>query len=154
VIPAIITIIGSTRTGREVVRNSATSVKHLSLELGGNAPVLVYPDADLDNAVARVTGLKYENCGQICVSPNRVFVHEDVYDAFVAKAVEAARAVKLGWGREPGVQMGPMMTARDRDRFLAWTRQAVEEGAALLTGGGVPKGKRFEKGYWVEPTVS
>ena len=152
-IPAMITMIGSTKSGCQVMQASATSVKHFSLELGGNAPVLVYPDADIDLAVSLMTGLKYENCGQICVSPNRVFIHEDVYDAFVTQAAAAAKAVKLGWGREPGIKMGPLMTARDRDRFLNWINQSVDQGATLLCGGRVPQGKAFEKGYWVEPTV-
>lgn len=138
-IPAMVTMIGSTRAGREVIKSSSSSVKHLSLELGGNAPVLVYPDADVQDAAHKVVDLKFSNSGQVCVSPNRCFVHESVYEEFVA----AARK------RAAGVRMGPLITARARQNVLGFVASAVEAGAKLVCGGKAVKGP----GYFMEPTI-
>jgi len=138
-IPAMITMIGSTRAGREVTRSSSTSVKHLSLELGGNAPVLVYADADVQDAAQKVVDLKFSNSGQVCVSPNRCFVHESVYEEFVSAAKKRAATVK----------MGPLITDRARQNVLGFVGSAVAAGAGIVCGGKAAKGP----GYFMEPTI-
>lgn len=99
-VPSIVTMIGSTRAGLEVMRSSCSSIKHFSVELGGNALVVVYPDADIREAANKVVDLKFANTGQVCVCPNRCFVHESVCEEFVQYAKERAASV----------QMGPMIT--------------------------------------------
>jgi len=149
-IPAMVTMIGSTEAGLEVVAGSATSIKHLSLELGGNSPVLVYPDADLENAAAQIVDLKFTNTGQVCVSPNRCFVHEQVYEPFLELAAERAAEIALGSGAGEGRRMGPLISAGARERALRLVRTAIEAGASIVCGGGAPDDR---PGYWMQPTI-
>jgi acyl-CoA reductase-like NAD-dependent aldehyde dehydrogenase len=150
-IPSMFTMIGSTAAGVGCMKSACTNVKHFSVELGGNAPVIVYDDADIDAAAASVVGLKFANTGQVCVSPNRCFVHADVYEAFLDAAKRNAIGITLGAGRGEGPRMGPMLTAKDRDRVLELIEDAVRNGASLVCGGKMPD--RPAKGYFVEPTI-
>ncbi|TWT83588.1 Glutarate-semialdehyde dehydrogenase DavD [Planctomycetes bacterium CA13] len=150
-IPSMFTMIGSTRAGVGAMKSACTNVKHFSVELGGNAPVVVYDDADVEAAAASVVGLKFANTGQVCVSPNRCFVHEKVYDAFIAAAKKNAADIILGAGRGEGNLMGPMLTAKDRDRMLELIQSAEKEGATVECGGKVPS--QPSKGYFMEPTI-
>ncbi|CAM3822542.1 MULTISPECIES: NAD-dependent succinate-semialdehyde dehydrogenase [Paenibacillus] len=150
-IPRMLTLIGSTSAGKAVVGQSATSIKRFSLELGGNAPAIVLADADVEAASEQLINLKFGNAGQICVSPNRVFVHESIYEAFVAKAVEKANKFTLGWGRDPKAMMGPMITEDHRSRVQELLASAIAEGATIVAGGGIPAG--FSKGFYLEPTI-
>lgn len=138
-IPSLVTMIGSTRGGLEVMNSSCTTVKHFSVELGGNSPVLVYPDADIRDAANKVVDLKFANCGQVCVSPNRCFVHESVYDQFVQYAKERVAEVK----------MGPLLTDKARQGVLAMVKAAVADGAQIVCGGEAVPGK----GYFMQPTI-
>lgn len=138
-VPALVTMIGSTRGGLEVMKTACSSVKHFSVELGGNAPVLVYDDADVEEAARQVVDLKFANCGQVCVSPNRCFVHESVYDAFVAAARERAGQVT----------MGPLINDAARRYALDLVEAALQDGAKLVCGGHAVEGT----GYFMEPTV-
>jgi len=150
-IPKVLTMIGSSVSGRKVIADSATSVKHVSMELGGNAPFIVCEDADIDNAVNIGIALKYGNCGQICVSPNRFLIHENVYDVFLEKFVEKARQVKVGFGIDEKPDMGPLVTSQDRERIFKMIADDVDSGASLILGGGIPAGK--ELGNFIEPTI-
>ncbi|MCC2683826.1 MAG: NAD-dependent succinate-semialdehyde dehydrogenase, partial [Paenibacillaceae bacterium] len=150
-VPKMITLIGSSETGRELIRQSATSIKHFSLELGGNAPFIVMKDADLDNAAKQLVDLKFTNAGQVCVSPNRVYVHRDVHDAFLSTVTDRAEQIRLGAGREPGAQMGPLISAGDRERVLRLIESTVAQGAKLIIGGRAPVSPA--KGYYLLPTV-
>ncbi|MCC2687084.1 MAG: NAD-dependent succinate-semialdehyde dehydrogenase [Paenibacillaceae bacterium] len=150
-IPKMITLIGSSETGRELIRQSATSIKHFSLELGGNAPAIVMKDADLANAAKQIVDLKFTNVGQVCVSPNRVFVHADVHDEFLAAVAEQTQQIRLGAGRDPQAQMGPMISAGDRQRVLGLVEEAVAQGAKLIVGGTAPESPA--KGFYLSPTV-
>lgn len=138
-IPSMVTMIGSTRGGLEVMNSSCSSVKHFSVELGGNAPVVVYPDADIKNAAEQVTNLKFANCGQICVSPNRVFVHESIYNEFVELALGIAK----------GIEMGPLVSDKARQYVLGLVESAKAAGAEVVLGGNAIDGD----GFFMEPTI-
>lgn len=150
-IPSVITLIGSTETGKHIIRTGATTIKRYSMELGGNAPVLVFDDADLDLAADIVCGVKFSNAGQICVSPNRVFVHSSVLDSFQEKAVQRANDATIGWNRNADITTGPIVNAKAWARIKGLIDSAVAEGATLLAGGDKPKG--MDKGYFLAPTV-
>jgi succinate-semialdehyde dehydrogenase/glutarate-semialdehyde dehydrogenase len=150
-IPQVITMIGSSATGRKLIAQSATSVKRMSMELGGNAPVLIFEDADIEKAAADVAALKFGNCGQICVSPNRIFVHKDVYPQFRDLLIEKAKKVKIGFGKEHQPTMGPLISDKARTRVLEIIDEAVSKGAQVLVGGKVPES--LHSGYFLEPTV-
>ncbi|MGD9518415.1 MAG: aldehyde dehydrogenase [Armatimonadota bacterium] len=150
-LPALITMIGSTASGVELMATAATSIKHFSLELGGNAPAIVYPDADLADAAQRIVDLKFSNAGQICVAPNRALVHADVYEDFLTLATERATAFKLGSGKAKGPLMGPLITAEAREHMLTLVGEAVAAGAQIVCGGRRPQ--QPERGYFFEPTI-
>ncbi len=138
-ITKLVTMIGSTRGGLEVMNSSLTSVKHFSVELGGNAPVLVYPDADVEAAANKTVDLKFANSGQVCVSPNRCYVHESVYDRFMAAAKKRAAEVT----------MGPVISDKERQRILGLVESAKAAGAEVVCGGKAVDGP----GYFMEPTI-
>lgn len=121
------------------------------MELGGHGPVVVFDDADPAAAAAACAATKFRNCGQVCISPSRFYVHESVYDAFADGFASAAKAIRVGRGLDEGVQMGPMANARGRDTIDALVNDAMERGAELLAGGQAPKD--FNRGYFYEPTV-
>lgn len=146
-----ISFTGSTEVGKQLMRGAADQVKRLSLELGGHAPFIVFPDADPEaGAKIAVTG-KFRNNGQVCIAPSRFYVHKDVQKKFTEATVEFARALKLGNGLEPGVEIGPMFEERAMEQTLDLVQDATKRGAKLLTGG--KRSDRFEKGYFFEPTV-
>lgn len=150
-IPRVLTMIGSSQTGRRLIAQSATSIKRLSMELGGNAPVIVFEDADVEAAAGDVAALKFGNCGQICVAPNRIFVHEDVYARFTELLIGHAKNIRIGFGRESGATMGPLIDGRARDYVEGLVESAVAEGARLTFGGARPS--HLNKGFFFEPTI-
>jgi succinate-semialdehyde dehydrogenase/glutarate-semialdehyde dehydrogenase len=140
---------GSTEVGRVIMRQSADTIKKLSLELGGNAPFIVFDDADLDAAVAGAMASKYRNTGQTCVCANRFFVQSGVYDAFAEKLAAAVSAMKVGSAFEPGVVQGPLINRKAVDKVAELVEDATARGGRALTGGKPhPRGGLF----W-EPTV-
>jgi succinate-semialdehyde dehydrogenase/glutarate-semialdehyde dehydrogenase len=151
--PAVrkISFTGSTEVGKQLMKGAADQVKRLSLELGGHAPFIVFPDADPEvGAKIAVTG-KFRNNGQVCIAPSRFYVHKDVEKKFTEAAVEFARGLKLGNGLEPGIEIGPMFEKRAMDNTLGLIDDARKRGAKVLTGG--KRSDRFAKGYFFEPTV-
>lgn len=150
-IAKVLTMIGSTASGRKVMADSTTSIKHVSMELGGNAPFIVCADADLELATNIGIALKYGNCGQICVSPNRFIVHEKVYDEFLKLFIEKAKKVQVGFGVDGKHNMGPLVTLKDRERIFKMVSDDVASGAKLELGGGIPAG--MEVGNFMEPTI-
>jgi succinate-semialdehyde dehydrogenase/glutarate-semialdehyde dehydrogenase len=151
--PAIrkISFTGSTEVGKKLMKQAADQMKRLSLELGGHAPFVVFPDADPEVvAKAAVLG-KFRNNGQVCISPSRFFVHKDIEKKFIEVAVEEAKKLKLGDGLEEGVVVGPMFEKKALDSTLSLINDARDKGAKILTGGN--KSARFSKGYFFEPTV-
>ena len=130
-----ITFTGSTPVGKHLARRSADTLKKLSLELGGNAPCIVFDDADLDAAVDGLMAAKFRNGGQTCVCPNRVFVHRSVFDAFAAKLAAKVAALKVGPASDPASQIGPMINDRAVEKIERHVQDAVAKGAKVLTGG-------------------
>ena len=151
-IPRLLTCIGSTVMGRRMIGYGSTSIKRFSLELGGDAPVLVFPDCDLDAAVADIVGLKFGNAGQICVSPNRVMVHADIYDSFLEKAAALAAKYDYGSGDDhapKGEVLQPLCSSAALGRMLDLVADAIAKGARIVSGG-----KRVERaGHFLEPTI-
>ncbi|UWE17526.1 NADP-dependent succinate-semialdehyde dehydrogenase [Herbaspirillum huttiense] len=144
-----ISFTGSTGVGKLLMEQSASSIKKLSLELGGNAPFIVFDDADLDAAVEGAIASKYRNAGQTCVCANRLYVQDGVYDAFAAKLVEAVKKLKVGDGMENGVTQGPLINEQAVKKVEQHIADAVSKGAHVLLGG-----KRHALGHsFFEPTV-
>ena len=140
---------GSTEVGKVILAQCASTVKRVSMELGGNAPFIVFDDADLDAAVSGALASKYRNTGQTCVCANRILVQEGVYEAFASKFVEAVRAMKVGPGTEPDVVQGPLINEEAVRKVEEHIADAVAQGARVLTGG-----KRHALGRtFFEPTV-
>lgn len=130
-----VTFTGSTNVGKLLIRQSADTVKKVSMELGGNAPFIVFDDADLDRAIEGVMASKFRNSGQTCVCANRVFVQAGVHDEFVAKLVEKTRALKLGDGMEAGVTQGPLINQAALKKVEGFVEDAKAKGATVATGG-------------------
>jgi succinate-semialdehyde dehydrogenase/glutarate-semialdehyde dehydrogenase len=130
-----ISFTGSTPVGKHLARRSADTLKKLSLELGGNAPFIVFDDADLDAAVEGLMAAKFRNGGQTCVSPNRVFVQAGAHDVFVAKLAARIAALQVGPASDERSQIGPMINARAVDKIERHVRDAVERGARVVVGG-------------------
>ncbi len=138
---------GSTAVGKLLMRQSADTVKKISLELGGNAPFIVFDDADLDAAVDGAIASKYRNAGQTCVCANRLYVQAGVYEAFLEKFTTAVKNQKVGPGTEPDVQIGPLINAKAVAKVERLVHDATQKGARLLTGG------HALQGTFYEPTV-
>ena len=142
---------GSTPVGKKMLQLAADGVKKVSMELGGHAPVLVFADADLEHAIAMCASFKFRNCGQVCASPTRFYVHESIYRRFCDGFAAYARTLKVGHGLDPASQMGPLANRRGFEHASFLVDDAVRSGARLLAGGGRPPG--MEHGYFFQPTV-
>ena len=144
-----VTFTGSTEVGRVLLAQSAATIKKCSMELGGNAPFIVFDDADIEAAVDGAIACKFRNCGQACISANRIYVQDGIYDAFAARLAERVEALVVGNGLEEGVQQGPMIDQGAIGKVEEHLADAVERGARILVGG-----KRHELGgCFFEPTV-
>jgi succinate-semialdehyde dehydrogenase/glutarate-semialdehyde dehydrogenase len=144
-----ITFTGSTEIGRTLLKQSADTVKKVSMELGGHAPMIVFDDADLDVAVKGAIASKFRNSGQTCVCTNRIYVQEKVYDAFAQKFAEAVKALKVGNGLDDGVVQGPLIEPAAVDKAEAHVEDAKAKGAKVLAGGN----RHALGGQYFEPTV-
>lgn len=144
-----LTFTGSTAVGQKLVEQSAEQLLRVSMELGGNAPFLVFEDADVDAAVEGAMVAKMRNMGEACTSANRFLVHESVADAFSSALAKRMGALTVGKGTKPGVDVGPLITDKARDDVHAKVDDAVERGARVLTGGAKVEGR----GHFYEPTV-
>ncbi|WP_312455514.1 NAD-dependent succinate-semialdehyde dehydrogenase [Pseudescherichia sp.] len=144
-----ISFTGSTAVGKTLVRNAAETMKKVSMELGGNAPYIVFDDADIDAAVEGAIANKFRNAGQVCVSVNRFYIHEAIYDAFVNKLAERVNALKVGNGMEEGVVVGPLIESAAVDKVREHVEDAIAKGATALAGG---KTHALGGNFW-QPTV-
>ena len=144
-----ISFTGSTNVGRALIAKTASTIKKVSMELGGHAPLIIFEDADIDEAVEGAMANKYRNSGQVCVAANRIFVHEKIYDNFAKILSEKSAALKVSDGREDGAQIGPLITMSAVNKVQSHVDDAVEKGATVMTGGSLDNaGKQFFK-----PTV-
>ena len=146
-----VSLTGSTRVGQAMIRDAAATLKRVSMELGGNAPLIVFEDADLEAALDAAVPTKYANAGQVCVTPDRFYVHESLHDRFVEGFAARASALRLGDGLDEGVAMGPLISADRREAVAGVVEDAVAQGARLVAGGVRPRG--FNAGHFYEPTV-
>ncbi|MDP3526417.1 MAG: NAD-dependent succinate-semialdehyde dehydrogenase [Hoeflea sp.] len=145
----VISFTGSTEVGRKLLHSAADQVLKPAMELGGNAPLIVFEDADIDKAVAGAMLAKMRNLGEACTAANRFYVHEAVSLEFTSKFSAAMTALKMGNGLEDGIDVGPLVNADTRDKVAAFVEDAVAKGARLELGGTMPNGK----GYFYPPTV-
>lgn len=144
-----VTFTGSTAVGKHLAKLAAEDMKRTTMELGGHGPVLVFKDADIDKTLDIMAGAKFRNAGQVCVSPTRFLVEEDVFERFRDGFVERAKAVRVGDGADAATQMGPMASARGPDGIQSKVADAVERGAKLSAGGN----RVGNQGFFHEPTV-
>jgi len=147
----MVSLTGSTGTGKKIMKSAADSLKRVHLELGGKAPLLVFDDADLDLFAAKATFGATCNSGQDCTAATRVYVHKDLLKKATEQLVETMRNVKVGMPFDDLTEMGSIVSGKQRDNILGFIQRAKNEGGKILTGGGIPKG--LEKGYFIEPTV-
>jgi len=147
-----ISFTGSTEVGRILMAQSAPTVKKMSLELGGNAPFIVFDDADIDSAVDGAMASKYRNAGQTCVCANRLYVQDGIYDRFVEKFAAKVRGLKVGNGFEAGVQVGPLIEDAALQKVQRHVQDAVAKGGKVLTGGKALHGQFFEPTLITEAT--
>jgi len=142
---------GSTDVGLHIMKNChVNGLKKVSLELGGKSPLIVLDDADVDFAVKQAQGGNFYNSGQICIAGSRVFVQESIYETFVKKSIEAIQKRVVGDPFDKKTELGPLMSEKQRSRYLYYVKKGVDEGAKLLVGGKKIDGK---KGFFVEPTI-
>lgn len=146
-----ISFTGSTRVGKHLMREAAETVKRVSMELGGHAPVIVGPDVDVRKAATLVSRYKFLNAGQVCGSPNRFYLHKSVAAEFTEVMLEAANAIRLGDPLDPSITMGPLAIPATIEKVERLVADATEKGAKLLTGGG--RSTAHNIGYYFEPTV-
>lgn len=149
-----ITFTGETITGEAIMKAAAKGVRPVSFEMGGKNSAIVFADADLDAAVAGLTRAAFHNTGQVCLGTERIFVQRPVFDAFVAKLTAAANELKPGLPGAPGASFGPLISAVHQEKVLSYYKLAREEGATVVTGGGIPDmPEELQGGYWIEPTI-
>ncbi|MFO7322117.1 MAG: NAD-dependent succinate-semialdehyde dehydrogenase [Chloroflexota bacterium] len=146
-----ISFTGSTRVGKILLEGSAETLTKLALELGGNAPVLVFPDVDVEQVAKQAIAFKYRNCGQVCIAPQRFFVHSRIAEEFIDRVTNLSRNLKLGNGLDASTDVGPLINARQRERVEQLLAASVAQGAEVLVGGSRPEDK--PRGYFYNPTV-
>jgi aminomuconate-semialdehyde/2-hydroxymuconate-6-semialdehyde dehydrogenase len=149
-----ITFTGETRTGEAIMREAALGIRPVSFELGGKNPALVFADCDLDKAVEGTLRSAFANCGQVCLGTERVYVERPIYDAFVARLKAGAEALCPGVPDDMTTGIGPLVSREHREKVLSYYRRAVEQGATIVTGGGIPDmPDALKGGAWVQPTI-
>lgn len=148
-----LTFTGSTATGKQLMAKAAERITKLSLELGGHAPMLVFPDVNMADAVEQSVVAKFRNAGQSCISPTRFYVHRDIFNEFSEMVTDRVANMKVGNGLEDGVEMGPLFDQTQLESVAAFVDDAVSKGAKVLTGGKRLTGGDYDKGYFYAPTV-
>jgi betaine-aldehyde dehydrogenase len=144
---------GGTVTGRKVATSAIETIKRVSLELGGKNPNVVYADADFDSAVDGALFGAFANQGEVCSAGSRLLVERSIHKPLMEEMLKKIPRIKLGHGLEPGVKMGPLISAAHREKVEGYIKIGIQEGAKLICGGKRPEGKAFEKGHFLEPTI-
>ncbi|CAN5293050.1 betaine-aldehyde dehydrogenase [soil metagenome] len=150
---AKVSLTGEVGTGRKVMANAATTLKNITLELGGKSPLIVFEDAHLDNAVSAALMANFYTQGEVCSNGTRVFVHEAVHDQFVERLVSRTAKMKIGDPMDPDTHVGALISAEHMQKVLGYIDAGREAGARVLIGGGRPQDPALADGYFVEPTV-
>jgi betaine-aldehyde dehydrogenase len=150
---AKISVTGSVPTGRKVLGLAGSLMKHATMELGGKSPLIVFDDADLENAIGGAMLGNFYSSGQVCSNGTRVFVQKGIHDRFVERLVERTKAIRIGDPLDPETQMGPLVNKAQHDKVVSYIDIGRTEGAVLACGGKVPSLQGFEGGFFVEPTV-
>jgi aminomuconate-semialdehyde/2-hydroxymuconate-6-semialdehyde dehydrogenase len=149
-----ITFTGETRTGAAIMKAAAVGARPVSLEMGGKNAAIVFADADFDAAIEGTLRSCFVNCGQVCLGTERVYVERPIFDKFVAALKAGAEAMKFGRPEDAGTGIGPLISKEHQNKVLSYYKKAVEEGATVVTGGGVPKmDGALDGGCWVQPTI-
>jgi acyl-CoA reductase-like NAD-dependent aldehyde dehydrogenase len=144
---------GSTVVGRRIMQLASSTIKKTTLELGGKSPNIVFEDADMDQAVDGALWATFFHQGQVCESGTRLLLPESIHDEFVERLVERAKQIKVGDPMDYESDLGPLVSAAQRETVENYVRIGKEQGAKLVLGGGRPEGDGFERGYWFEPTI-
>lgn len=149
-----ITFTGETRTGTAIMKAAAESMLPVSFELGGKNAAVIFADADLDKAIEGTMRSAFANGGQVCLGTERIYVERPIFEVFVQRLKEGAEQLRMGWWEEPGVSFGPLISQEHRNKVLSYYNKAREDGATVITGGGVPEmPAALRNGAWVQPTI-
>jgi aminomuconate-semialdehyde/2-hydroxymuconate-6-semialdehyde dehydrogenase len=149
-----ITFTGETRTGAAIMKAAADGARPVSLEMGGKNAAIVFADCDMDAAIEGTLRSAFANCGQVCLGTERVYVERPIFDEFVRRLKQGVESKKPGLPNDPASGMGPLISQEHRDKVLSYYKKAVEEGATVVTGGGIPDmPEELQGGSWVEPTI-
>jgi acyl-CoA reductase-like NAD-dependent aldehyde dehydrogenase len=145
---------GSVEVGRQILRDAADGLKTVSLELGGKNPMMIFPDVDLEKAVASAfQGMNYSWQGQSCGSTSRLFLHDSIHDEFLERLTKRAQAIRMGMPTDDAAEMGCLVSQRQFEKVMSYIELGKKEGARLVTGGGRPPNPELQRGYFVEPTI-
>ena len=150
---AKVSLTGEVGTGKLVMANAAATLKHVTLELGGKSPLIIFDDADLDNAVSAALMANFYTQGEICSNGTRVFVHEEIHDEFLERLVTRTSKMKIGDPMDPDTHVGALISEEHMEKVLGYIEAGKSAGARLVIGGGRPDDPALENGYFVEPTV-
>ncbi len=149
-----ITFTGETRTGTAIMKAAAESMVPVSFELGGKNAAVIFADADLDKAIEGTVRSAFANCGQVCLGTERIYVERPIFEVFVQRLKEGAEQLRMGWWEEAGVSFGPLISQEHRNKVLSYYDKARDDGATIVTGGGVPEmPAALRNGAWVQPTI-
>ena len=149
-----ITFTGETTTGTAIMQKSAVGIRDVSFELGGKNAGLVFADCDMDKAIEGTMRSVFANCGQVCLGTERVYVERPIFDEFVSRLKVEAEKLKLGLPADEDTSFGPMVSVQQRDKVLSYYKKAKDEGANIITGGGIPDmPEEYADGFWIEPTI-
>ena len=148
------TFTGETRTGELIMQNAAKGVRDISLELGGKNAGIVFADCDLDKAIEGTMRSAFANCGQVCLGTERVYVERSIFDEFVSRLKAEAETLVIGPPDDATANLGPLISQKQRDKVLSYYQQAVNDGATVVTGGGIPDmPDALKNGSWIQPTI-
>ncbi|QPC87158.1 betaine-aldehyde dehydrogenase [Mesorhizobium sp. NBSH29] len=148
-----VSLTGSVETGKRVMAAAGGAMKHATMELGGKSPLIIFDDADLENAIGGAMLANFYSTGQVCTNGTRVFVQESLHDRFVDRLIERTKKIRIGDPLDPDTQMGPLVSQAQHDRVMSYIEIGQDEGATLAYGGNVPSLQGFEEGCFIEPTI-
>ncbi|MDD9797738.1 MAG: 2-hydroxymuconic semialdehyde dehydrogenase [Alphaproteobacteria bacterium] len=149
-----ITFTGETRTGEAIMQAASVGLRNVSMECGGKNPGIIFADCDMDKAIEGTMRSAFVNCGQVCLSTERLYVERPIFDEFVARLKAGVEKLKLGRPEDKNANFGPLISLEHRDKVLAYYKLAIEEGAQVVVGGGVPDmGDGMDEGAWIEPVI-